>query len=221
MIAKLKGLLDEKTEDQVIVDVGGVGYGVHLSQLSLQRVPAPGEPVTFFIYSHVREDQFTLFGFESSLDKDVFEILLAANGIGPKSALSILSALEGIQILEGLSSGNKVLFSGISGVGKKTVEKMILELKEKAAKRLLVERGVSPTGKKSKSAHGAPEEEANLSADLEQALSSLGYRESEVRWMVREVLMQTGKIHTFDSALKKALQMYTSAFKTTTAKGNA
>src|SRR6218665_2164252 len=131
MIARLKGLLEEKSKERVIVDVQGVGYGLLVPETVLNRMPALGEPVTLQVYTHVREDQLTLFGFSSQLEREVFELLMSASGVGPKLALTVLSHLEAIQILEGVVKGDKALFNGISGVGKKTVEKLFVEIREK------------------------------------------------------------------------------------------
>jgi Holliday junction DNA helicase RuvA len=127
----------------------------------------------------------------------VFELLMTASGVGPKLALTILSSLEAVRILEAVGSGNKALFSGISGVGKKTTEKLFVEIREKAEKRLLLERSgetrkAAPTG----------DAGASWMGDLEQALLGLGYRENDVRLALREL---GSPQKDFDSALRSAL----------------
>lgn len=202
MIARLKGILEEKTKERVIVDVQGVGYGLLVPETVLNRLPGMGETVTLQVYTHVREDQLTLLGFASNLEKEVFELLMSASGVGPKLALTILSHLEAIQILDGVVKGDKALFSGISGVGKKTVEKLFVEIREKAEKRLMLEKGVLPkaSGQGKSSPHESP-----WSSDLEGALLALGYRDQDVKAVVRESLSKE-EIKDFDGALRFALQ---------------
>lgn len=204
MIARLTGLI-EKSKDSVLLDVQGVGYDLHVPETVMARLPENGSTTTMQIYTHVREDQISLFGFLTLLEKDVFKLLLSASGIGPKLALSILSSLDAMQILEGIHRNDKALFSGISGVGKKTVEKLFLEVREKAEKRLLLERGGSEYSAKRKT--DVPVGEAAWSADLEQALLAFGYRENEVKLVVRETLKIASEFKDFEAALKYALQL--------------
>lgn len=202
MIARLKGLLEEKSKERVIVDVQGVGYGLLVPETVLNRMPAIGEPVTLQVYTHVREDQLTLFGFASNLEKEVFELLMSASGVGPKLALTVLSHLDAIQILEGVVKGDKALFNGISGVGKKTVEKLFVEISEKAEKRLMLEKG---TGKSFVSIGKSVVQESSWSSDLEGALLALGYRDNDVKIVVRETLAKE-EVKDLDAALRYALQ---------------
>lgn len=206
MIARLKGILEEKSKERVVVDVQGVGYGLHVPDTVFLRLPETGQEVVLQVHTHVREDHITLYGFLSKLEKDVFEILMTASGVGPKLALGILSQLEAAQVLEAVSRGNKALFSGISGVGKKTTEKLFVEISEKASKRLAQERGEgAPAGtRRSASATETAAPTAWVS-DLEQALLGLGYRESDVRAVLREVAGAEPSHGDFDSALRSAL----------------
>lgn len=204
MIARLKGILEEKSKDRIVVDVQGVGYGLLVPETVLHRLPAEGAEVTLQVYTHVREDQLTLFGFSSHLEREVFELLMTASGVGPKLALTILSHLEAIQILEGVVRGDKALFNGISGVGKKTVEKLLIEIREKAEKRLLLEKGAI-----SKEV-GTPRSPAATGvswlSDLEGALMGLGYRDTDVKSVVREIAARS-EVEGFDSGLRIALQL--------------
>src|SRR4051812_15917842 len=105
MIARLKGILAEKSKEQVIVDVNGVGYGLVVPETILFRMPQEGQEVSLFVYTHVREDALLLFGFLTQLERDVFQILLSASGVGPKLATAILSAMDAEQILEAIAHG--------------------------------------------------------------------------------------------------------------------
>ena len=205
MIARLRGTLEEKSKDQVIVDVQGVGYGLLVPETVLRRLPEVGDPVVLHVYTHVREDQISLFGFLSRLEQDVFEILLSASGVGPKLAISILSGLEATQVLEGIVQGNKALFSGLSGVGKKTVEKLFVEIREKAEKRLQLERGEIATEKLKSSSF--PKNGPAWGDDLQQALLALGYKENDVRVVLKHLYQEPDRFPQFDEALKFALQI--------------
>lgn len=204
MIARLRGTLAEKTEERVILDVQGVGYGLFIPATVFHKLPETNIETTLQVHTHVREDHIILYGFLTQLEKDVFEILMSASGVGAKTALSILSSVEAEQILTALSQGNTALLSGISGVGKKTVEKLFIELKEKADKRLLLERGGSLPSKKGA---GAPAVTSKTSwvKDLEQALLALGYRDNDVSAIVRDVAGKTEELGGFDAALRYAL----------------
>lgn len=206
MIARLKGNLEEKSKERVVVDVQGVGYGLHVPESVVHRLPELGASVVLQVHTHVREDHITLYGFLSKLEKDVFEILMTASGVGPKVALAVLSSLEASQILEAVVQGNKAVFNGISGVGKKTVEKLFVEIREKAEKRLLLERGVvtSLPGARAASTVSTASS-ASWVNDLEQALLGLGYKEADIRPALREVLGHDSEHEDFDSALRNAL----------------
>ncbi|MGZ3694313.1 MAG: Holliday junction branch migration protein RuvA [Bdellovibrionota bacterium] len=218
MIARLRGSLAEKSEERVIVDVQGVGYGLFIPSTVFHKLPDLNAEVTLQVHTHVREDHIILYGFLSQIEKDVFEILMSASGVGAKTALAILSAAEAEQILLALSQGNTALLTGISGVGKKTVEKLFIELKEKADKRLLLERGVTPA--KRTAASNATIGKTSWIADLEQALLALGYRDNDVSAIVRDVAGKTAELGGFDAALRYALSNL-SRGSNKSARGNA
>ncbi|MGZ3650946.1 MAG: Holliday junction branch migration protein RuvA [Bdellovibrionota bacterium] len=220
MIARLKGTLEEKSKNTVIVDVQGVGYGLHVPETVFLRMPEAGGEVILQVHTHVREDHITLYGFLSKLEKDVFEILMSASGVGPKLALTILSALEASQVIEAVSQGNKVLFNGISGVGKKTVEKLFVEIREKCEKRLLLERGGGEATAKRGAASSSIASSASWVNDLEQALLGLGYKEGDVRLALREVTGHDSAHRDFDTALRSALSYLSGGLKQSL-RGNA
>jgi Holliday junction DNA helicase RuvA len=203
MIARLKGTLEDKSSSTILVDVHGVGYGVHVPETVLLQLPETSAEVTLMIHTHVREDHITLYGFLSKLEKDVFEILMTASGVGPKLALTILSALEARQILEAVGTGNKMVFQGISGVGKKTVEKLFVEIREKCEKRLQLERGGGESQSFGK--RGSIASSTTWVNDLEGALLSLGYKENDVRTALREITGHDSAHKDFDTALRSAL----------------
>ena len=204
MISRLRGTLTEKEENRVVVDVNGVGYGLNVPTTVFFKLPETDKEVTFQVYTNVREDAITLFGFLTHLERDVFEILMTANGVGPKLALTVLSALEARQVLEAIAEGNKAQLTGISGVGKKTAERLFIELKEKCEKRLMLERGgASPV----KGKRVEVTQISGWASDLESALVSLGYRENEVRQVVRDVVLRD-EAKDLESGLKIALNLF-------------
>jgi holliday junction DNA helicase RuvA len=132
MIGKLKGTIDSYGEDFVIVDVGGVGYLVHCSARTLQALPAPAEPVTLAIETHVREDQIRLFGFLSDVEREWFRLLQTVQGVGTKVALSVLSTLKPGDLASAIATRDKAAVARTPGVGPKVAERIVTELKDKA-----------------------------------------------------------------------------------------
>lgn len=133
MIAHLTGTLAAKTLSSAILEVNGVGYRLNMSTSSLAALPACGDEVTVHTYLHVREDELSLFGFESDYERTVFESLLTVSGVGTKVALSVLSALDPAQLVGAIASQDVALLSSVPGVGKKTAQRMILDLESKLA----------------------------------------------------------------------------------------
>jgi Holliday junction DNA helicase RuvA len=134
MIAYLKGILLKKTTETLTIDNGGIGYEVIAPLSTFYSLPEEGEEVSLHIYTHVREDAFILFGFSTILEKKIFRLLISVSGIGPKLAVNILSGIGPEVLLEALAIGDIVRLQSIPGVGKKTAERMALELKDKAQK---------------------------------------------------------------------------------------
>jgi Holliday junction DNA helicase RuvA len=134
MIAYLKGILLKKTTETLIIDNGGIGYEVIAPLSTFYALPEEGEEVSLHIYTHVREDAFILFGFKTALEKKIFRLLISVSGIGPKLATNILSGVGPDVLLEAIAAGDLVRLQSIPGVGKKTAERIVLELKDKAQK---------------------------------------------------------------------------------------
>jgi holliday junction DNA helicase RuvA len=132
MIGKLKGILDSYGEDFVVVDVNGVGYVVHCSARTLQALPAPGEPVTLAIETHVREDQIRLFGFLADVEREWFRLLQTVQGVGTKVALAILGTLKPADLASAIAMRDKAMITRTPGVGPKVAERIVTELKDKA-----------------------------------------------------------------------------------------
>lgn len=171
MIARLSGILAEKTDKYLVLDVGGVGYEVFASTDLLSRTPTIGSPMTLAIYMAVRENSMELFGFETIDEKHFFELLLSVSGIGPRSALSILSIAPMVTIKKAIGSGDTSYLTKVSGIGRKTAEKIVVELRDKL------------------SALGHNDESGSLrgDADVIEALQSLGYTLNDAREAVKHV----------------------------------
>jgi len=131
MIAWLRGSVQRKTADSVIIDVSGVGYLVNIPVSTLGEVPEPGDQISLHIHTHLREDSLSLFGFATELEKELFQLLLGISGIGPKLALSVLSGLAAPDLLAAIGSSDDATLCAIPGIGKKTAARLCLELKDK------------------------------------------------------------------------------------------
>jgi len=131
MIAFLRGRLVSKSPNQAIVDCGGVGYDVTISVATFTALPAEGAEARLHIHTHVREDQLALFGFAEPDEKRLFEKLLTISGIGPKLAITVLSGIDASRLVGAIRSGDHATLPRIPGIGKKTAERVVLELKDK------------------------------------------------------------------------------------------
>lgn len=131
MIAHLRGRLLTKTPNQAIIECAGVGYEATISVATFTSLPAEGAEAALHIYTHVREDQLALFGFSETQEKRLFEKLLTISGIGPKLAITVLSGIAADRLVTAIRSGDHASLTKIPGIGKKTAERVVLELKDK------------------------------------------------------------------------------------------
>ncbi len=193
MIGQLRGRLAEKRPNQVLVDVGGVGY---LVQVPLSTYAALGElhtEVTLLIHTHVREDALALYGFVSAREKHFFEMLLSASGVGPTLALKILSGMSVEELVPAIRGSDLARLTRIPGVGRKTAERMVVELKDKL-EALAVE-----------TEKPAPSSPAGIEADVVSALENLGYDGRAAETAVAEARREVG-VANFEKLLRGALQ---------------
>lgn len=130
MIATIEGTVSEKLSGSVVVELGGIGYEV-VVPVSDWGLVAQGSSAKFYIYEHIREDSHQLFGFSDRANKELFILLLSVNGVGPKVAMQVMSAASGDRLRSAIASGDSSLFKNVSGVGKKTAERIMVELKNK------------------------------------------------------------------------------------------
>lgn len=164
MIAHLRGTLLAKSPNQAVVETHGVGYDVAISVPTFTELPAVGAEVALHIHTHVREDALSLYGFLRLAEKQLFEKLLTVSGIGPKLAITILSGMPADEMVGAIRGGDLVRLTRIPGIGKKTAERMVLELRDKLP---------AMTGASEVSAAASPVEE-----DVISALVNLGYQRS-------------------------------------------
>ena len=179
MITFLQGVLSESLPTQVVVDVGGVGYQVFIPLSSYDRLPAVGAPVKVLTHLQIREDAHILYGFMSGAERDLFRLLVNhVSGIGPKIALSVLSGLSVVMFKNAVVTNDVSALSKISGVGKKTAERMVLELRDKV--------GVAATWEAASSSH-APTPEETAVSDAVLALISLGYKQVDAHKAIKQI----------------------------------
>lgn len=197
MITFLKGLLVDKQPMRVELEVQGVGYEVHIPLSSYDRLPARGEPCRLLTHDHVREDQHILFGFFSDGERRLFTLLLGVSGIGPKLALSALSGLSVRELKQAILEGDIKRLSSISGIGRKTAERLVVELRDKFSQGEALE-AMSGSG-----GEGEPGDMRLRDAVL--ALVSLGYKDEEARKMIGAVAKQVGAEASVEELIRKAL----------------
>ncbi len=196
MIAALKGLVLEKSPTDVVVDVNGVGYRVMVSLLTLAALPAVGAPVAVRVRTVVREDALDLYGFLSRQEEELFLLLTSVSHVGPKLAINVLSGLEVDELAAAIARGDVARLTRLHGVGKKTAERLVLELKEKVK---LLDAG-TPAGKKPGRAAPSP------SSDLVSALVNLGYKEAQAEQAAQLATERAGAEPTFELLFREALK---------------
>ena len=196
MISYIRGELCDIEEQKAIVDVNGVGYGIYMPQQALSLLPPMGQQVKIHTYLNIREDAMQLFGFLTKEDLNVFRLLIGVNGIGPKAGLNILSCLSPDELRFAVLSGDAKAISATPGIGKKTAEKLILELKDKLNIEDMLEHA----------AHGGDSEDLasnTMQAEAVQALTALGYGSAE---SLRAVKKSSPECSSVEDILKEALK---------------
>jgi Holliday junction DNA helicase RuvA len=198
MIAQLRGKLIEKHPNQVIVDVQGVGYDLTIPVSTFSALPDPGTDVLLRVYTHVREDALALFGFRSSEEKAVFEKLISVTGIGPKLAITVLSGLATADLISAIRQGRVESLVRIPGVGKKTAERMILELREKLE-------GIGG-GEPAAPAAERPTALGDVEHDVLSALMNLGCARPQAEAAIRKA-KAGGVVSEFEPLFRKSLEL--------------
>lgn len=197
MIARLSGILIEKSITQCVVDVCGVGYRVVVPLTTFYELPEVGAPVVVHIHTHVREDAIAFYGFHALEERTVFQLMISVSGIGPKLAINILSGIAAQELIRAVTTDDLKRLTGIPGVGKKTAERMILEMKDKAAK---LGAAAAPAGTV------AEEAGDQVKDDAHSALVNLGYKGTAVKEVIDRILREAPGALSLDQLLKQALK---------------
>ena len=177
MIALLSGILAESSFSRCIIDVNGVGYEVEIPLSTFDQLPLPGNPVKLLIHTQVREDAITLFGFINSSERDLFRTLTGVSGIGGKLALNIIGAMPVETLCGAISSGDTKLLSRINGIGKRTAERIVVELKDKVNR---------ISGVETPAAQG----QNPAISDAAMALETLGFKRDAVNKVINALLTE-------------------------------
>jgi Holliday junction DNA helicase RuvA len=193
VIARLAGKVAEKGTDHVVLDVGGVGYLVHLSAVTLASLPPQGGEAALRTFTNVRQDAIELYGFATEEEEAVFRALIDVKGVGPRAAQNILSGIDARELAQAVAGGDVARLTKVPGIGKKTAERLVVELKEKLA---LLARAAGP-------ARAKPG--ASVLEQLRQALVNLGYKPPQAD-AAADALRDEAEGKRLDELLREALK---------------
>ncbi len=196
MISYLKGILTKKSPTEIIVDVVGIGYSVSISLSTYEQLSELNSEVLILTHHHIREDAQVLYGFATETEREMFRMLISVSGIGPKMAQTILSGIRPDELVRTISVSAISSLTAIPGVGKKTAERMVLELKDKVAKIEGSEKIID-----------LPNTGASIRSEALTALVSLGFSREKAEQSLRGVLNEmNGKVISVEELIKRALQ---------------
>ncbi len=195
MLAYLIGTLAEKSPVEIVVDVGGIGYSVSITTSTHQQLPALGEKVKLFTYLHLREDAVSLYGFATEEERQVYKLLLTVSGVGPKMAQTILSGMNAGELREAIIANNVRALTNLSGVGKKTAERIMVDLRDKITKLDL----------KSSIAIPVQSDTQQARSDAYSALLALGYSKAVAEKALRAAIAESPNAKV-DELIKLALR---------------
>jgi holliday junction DNA helicase RuvA len=196
MIAHLKGQLTYKSPEYTIIDVNGVGYQVFTPLSTYYALPNPGETVSLRVHTRVREDELKLFGFLTEEEQTIFQKLITINKVGPKLALGILSGMSPADLLSAVMNNDSARLSTIPGVGKKTAERLTLEMKDKLADMAL-----------EMSHHLEAQPKEGFYDDALSALLNLGYKKQEAEKALKTIYNKNGKDAGLEDLIKESLNI--------------
>jgi len=195
MIAQLRGVVVEKNLSDAVVDVNGVGYRVHFSLLTLARLPEEGQPVRIRIRTVVREDALDLFGFLSRAEEEMFQLLTSVSNVGPRLAMTVLSGMEVLELNDAIGHGDVARLTKVHGIGKKTAERLVVELREKVK---LVQLQAE--------AEGTAAPAFDVRGDLVSALVNLGYKSAQAEKAADVASQRAGTDAPFELLFREALK---------------
>lgn len=194
MISYLQGVLVAKSPTEIVMDVNGVGYAVHIPLSTFEKLDGLNQRVKIYTHLHVREDAMLLYGFATETERELFRMLISVSGIGPKIAQGILSGMDASELRRCITSGDASALTSIPGVGRKTAERIVLELRDKVAKGA----DLLP---------GAPAAQVSARSEALAALLSLGYTRATAEQALRRVLKEAGEDEiSLEELLKRALR---------------
>ena len=199
MYSYIKGILRDMDEESIVVETGGIGYHIYTTGQTFRYLPSVGEEVKVYTYLHVREDAMLLFGFLTKDELKIYKLLLGVSGIGPKAGLNILSCLSPDELRFAVLAGDVKTISSAPGIGKKTAEKLILELKDKMSIEDVLEQAAHG-GEQSKEIEAT---DTGMQAEAVQALTALGYGSAESLRAVKKVSVDCASV---EDLLREALK---------------
>ena len=199
MIGKLTGLVDVIGEDHVILDVGGVGYVVHCSSQTLQKLPRPGEKTSLAIETYMREDALRLFGFATAAERDWFRLLQTVQGVGAKVALGLLGVLSARDLAAAIALQDRTAVARAPGVGPKLAARIVAELKDKVG-------AIAAPGLTSAALPGGGEERSGAAGDAVSALVNLGYGRPQAAAAVASALKDLGERAEASALIRRGLR---------------
>lgn len=207
MLAYIKGNLEIKNNDYIVIDVGGLGYKVNMSKRAIEKVGNIGDKVKVYTYYRVREDDISIFGFNTNEELKMFELLLSVSGIGAKVALTILSSIELAEFALAVITDDVTKIVKIPGIGKKSAQRIILELKDKLKEQQLAEAEAETNaeldvGEQEKAKQKEQEENAQVIEEATAALQILGYGKKEIEKAFEKL---ANKNVTVEELIKKGL----------------
>jgi len=203
MIAHLSGTLLSKQATSAIVDVGGVGYDVAIPLSTFYELGEVGEPVQLRVYTHVREDTIQLFGFKTTRERELFLQLISVNGVGPGLAIKLLSGMNADEMIASIRANNLVRLVAIPGVGRKTAERLVVDLRDKIA--ALSSPALEEEFAARASASGAPASTDAMRDDAMSALSNLGYQKAAAEKAVKHAIDEGGEL-SVEVILRRSLR---------------
>ena len=203
MIAHLSGTLLSKQATSAIVDVGGVGYDVAIPLSTFYELGDVGEPVQLRVYTHVREDTIQLFGFKTTRERELFLQLISVNGVGPSLAIKLLSGMNADEMIASIRTNNLVRLVAIPGVGRKTAERLVVDLRDKIA--ALSSPALEEEFAARAAASGAPASTDAMRDDAMSALSNLGYQKAAAEKAVKNAIDEGGDL-SVEVILRRSLR---------------
>jgi Holliday junction DNA helicase RuvA len=199
MIALISGKIASKNISNVIIDVQGVGYRVFIPLTTFYELPETGAMITLHVHTNVKEDAINLFGFYTTQERDLFQLMISVSGIGPKMSMNILSGIPAQELLGAISDGNVNKLTRIPGVGKKMAERLVLELKEKVIKKMMLE--------ELPQANAQNRLDDMMAEDVVSALVNLGYKSNVAKDALDKAIRSSDGEMVMDQLLKKTLKI--------------